>query len=268
MAAQRYRPRHRLKRGVLPRLFGGVGAWTARIVWHPRLLLLTGLAVAAAWAGQSWAMRAEVFRITRVETSPSLSSLSLPRPLIGTNLWALDLQALAEELGRAHPSLKDVRVARQLPNVIRIQGTPRVAVAQVRVDRWHPVDRQGFILTEASDGPSNELVRLVGFGPRGAGLKIGRENADQRLALGLRAVEVLQRAPIGASRRVTEVNVEDPEQIRFLIDDEIEVRCGSEAELASGLQRLRAALDVLTKHAMAAQSIDVRFQEPVIVPRA
>ena len=64
-----------------------------------------------------------------------------------------------------------------------------------------------------------------------------------------------------------EVNVSDPQQIRFLMEGDTEVRCGTEAELEAHLQRLRTALKAIARQSLDAQYIDVRFHEPVVHPR-
>jgi hypothetical protein len=135
-------------------------------------------------------------------------------------------------------------------------------VAQVRLDHWHPVDAEEFVLPEGSPEPAETLVRLAGV--ERSGLRAGRQSRDERLRLGLRVIATLRRTPTLIARRVTEVNVSDPRQIRFLLDGRTEVRCGSEAELDAHLQRLRAALRAVAKESMEVRYIDVRFQEPVI----
>jgi len=58
-----------------------------------------------------------------------------------------------------------------------------------------------------------------------------------------------------------------PQQLRFLLDGETEVRCGAETDLGVQLERLRATLKAISKQSMAVRYIDVRFKEPVIAPR-
>ena len=271
MAPVRSRQRRRFT-GLVPRLghaLGIAGRWVCR---HPQPFLFMAALTMILWGLWSYGERAEAFRIAHVYL-PSQSSLKLRAPLIGTNLWALDIRTLAEELQQQQPWLKEVRVVRQLPNAIRIDAIPRMAVAQVRLDRWYPVDRDGFILPQASAEPSPRLIRLEGFERSGTALRIGKDNADERLQLALRILAKLRRAPPSISRRLVAVNVADPRQIRFLIvlpastEGPAEVRCGSEEELEAHLQRLSAALKAVTKEPFAVRYIDVRFHEPVVGPR-
>lgn len=253
--------------GIVPRLgraCWAAGRWAFR---HPgSFLLIAGLS-AGVWRLWGFAQRADVFRIAQVEL-PADSSLHVRQSLIGENLLTLDLGALARELKRQQPGLKEVRVVRRLPDTLTIEPITRVPVAQVRIGRWHEVDKDGFILPEGSVEPAEHLIRLVGFERGGPPLGAGKENDDDRLQSALRVLAALQRAPSLTARRLAEVDVADPQQIRFLIDGgATEVRCGSEAELGAHLERLGAALKAIDRHPFEVGYIDVRFPEPVIHPR-
>lgn len=296
MSRARSRQRRRFV-GLVPRVGQRVWAalrWFAR---HPQPMLLAAAVGLGAWALWSYGERSDAFRVTQVHLPPE-SSLKLKAPLIGEYLWTLDIRALADELSRQQPWLKEVRVVRQLPSTIRIEAIPRVPVAQVRLDlpasrqagRWYPIDQSGFILPQASGEPAPNLVRLEGL-ERGGGVRVGKDNAQEPVQLALRVLARLRRAPPSIARRLVAVNVSDPHEIRFLLDlsatplslfflattaqtgatpseAATEVRCGSEAEFDAHLQRLQAALKAMAKESLAVRYIDVRFREPVVGPRA
>lgn len=260
------RQRTRRLVGLVPSLWRGgvaVGRWVAR---RPQpFLLAAGLTAGSVW-GWGYLQRADAFRIARIAL-PADASLKVPASVLGENLWRVDLGALAERLHQQQPSLKEVRVIRQLPNTLRVEPVKRQPVAQLRLERWYPVDREGFILPEPTAEPSERLVRITGF-ERAGGLRADRDNADERLQLALRVLTLLRRSPVVMARHLTELNVAEPQQIRFTLGEAVEVRCGSETELSAHLERLQAALKVLAKRPLAAQYIDVRFPEPVIAPNA
>lgn len=249
--------------GLLPWLGGRLLALGAWLVRHPQPLLALGLLAAATWLLIASAQRADAFRIAQVYL-PEEPALTLREPILGQNLWTLDLRALSEQLERQQPWLKQVRVVRQLPNAIRIEAIPRVPIAQVRLDRWYPVDGEAFVLPQGSSAPAEGLLRLVGFERAATPLKPGRVNRDERLALALRVLARLPQAPGAIARRVTAIDVEDPQQIRLVLDGALEVRCGTEAELATHWERLRTALKTVERQGLAARYLDVRFQDPVI----
>ena len=254
--------------GVIPRaaraLWKG-GRWVVR---HPQPLVLAAFLASGGWLLWRYVQRAEPFRIARIVLPPQ-SSLNVPPSLLGDNLLTVDLDALVREFKRQQPSLKDIRVTRQLPNVLQVTLVPRLPVAQVRLERrWYPVDRQGFVLSEASTEPAERLIQFVGFEQAKAPLRAGKDNADERLQLALRVLTTLRRTHAPLARRLTQINVADPQGIRFMLDGQTEIRCGSEAELGTGLVRLQEALKVLRKQSFEVGYIDVRFQEPVIGPLA
>ena len=261
--------------GFVPGLWRGgiaVGRW---VVCRPQPFLLgAGLVAGSIWLC-GYLQRSDAFRIAQIAL-PADTSLNVPDSVVGQNLWRLNLGALAERLHQQQPDLKEIRIIRQLPNTLRIEPVKREPVAQVRLDlpaplarqagRWYPVDREGFILLEPTSEPAERLVRLTGFERAGA-LKAGKDNDNERLRLALRVLGVLRRSPLLMARRLTELNVAVPQQIRFTIGEATEVRCGSETELSTHLQRLQAALKAMAKRSLAAQYIDVRFPEPVIAPK-
>lgn len=249
--------------GVIPRLGGGLWAWAGRAVRHPQPLILCGALAISVWALWGHAQRADAFRIAHVSFPPDVS-FTLDEPILNTNLWDLDLQAFAAGLKRQQPWLKDVRVIRQLPNAIQIDVIPRLPVAQVRLDRWYPVDREGFLLPQATGVPSTQLIRLTGFERSRTALAVGKTNTDERLLLALRVLQQWRKNAPPLARRLAEVNVADPHALRFILDGDLEVRCGSEPELDMQLKRLATALKAIARQPLTVQYIDVRFPEPVI----
>lgn len=264
-------------RGLVPLLIQRLKALGRWLLHHPHPFLLAVVLAAALWAVATYAQRTEAFRISTVQLPPD-ASFELREPLIGRNLWAVDLRDVAEELRRQQPWLKEVRVVRQLPDTLQINAVPRQPVAQVRLDLgWYPVDREGFILPGGNREPASGLVRLVGCQPSAGALRVGAGNTNDRLQLGLRVLAALQRTPTLIARRVTELDVANPQQIRFLLDlsaltppsisdgaQEVEVRCGAEADLATHLERLQTVLKIIRKQSLRVHYIDLRFQEPVI----
>jgi cell division septal protein FtsQ len=250
--------------GVIPATFGMLWSSLRWMIRHPQ----TGFVVAAigilGWALWGYVQRAEAFRIARVQFPPN-SDLTLSEPLLGENLLTIDLRRLSRSLKAQQPALKEIRIVRQLPNTLRIEPISRTPVAQVKLDRWYPVDGAGFVMPKAETQPLDRLIRIVGVDR--AAVRPGQENDEERLRLGLRVLTTVRRAPFSISRRVLEVNVSDPQQIRFLMDGDTEVRCGTEAELDAHLARLRAALKAMSRQSLDAQYIDVRFHEPVVHPR-
>jgi cell division septal protein FtsQ len=231
------------------------------LVPQPRTVVLLSLLAVGVWGVWRAVRSLDAFRIVRVELAAG-STVTLPRPsLIGANLWAVDVRAVAQAIRASHPWLEEVQVIRRLPNILRIHAVERVPVAQVRTDAWRMIDRSGVVSPFSSPTPYEKLVRLIG-------VNIGRAKGpgDDSLPRGLRVLAALRKGPSTAVSRITEVTVSDPRATRLLLDDATEVRCGSEVELPAQLARLETILQVIAKQSMPIRAVDVRFSEPVIVP--
>jgi cell division septal protein FtsQ len=266
MASSRYKQRRRQWAGVLPRIGQGLLAAAGWVVRHPQPTIIGVLVALTIWALIGYAQRADAFRIVNV-LLPTDTTLHLPEPLVGRSLWSVNLQDLSERLARQQPSLKHVRLVRRLPNVLQVIAIPRRPIAQIRMDRWHAVDRDRFVFPEGSDEPAERLTRLSGLDRMA--VRFGKTNDDERLALALRVLERLRRAPPSIARRVTEIHVGDPQQLRFFLDGELEIRCGTEAQLDVHLARLQGVLRRLAApQAPIVRYVDVRFEQPVVGPQS
>lgn len=244
--------------GLIPGAWRALGA-AMRWLWHhPQPAVFSAFLLLSAAALTQFARSSDAFAIAAIQTPPHVE-LSVPERLIGRNLWSVDLDALAADLGRQQPTLKRLRVTRELPNVLRIHAVRRVPLARVLVGRWYGIDAEG-VLVPMDDG-GERLVRLSGFEQA---LKTGQPNTDERLVVALRVLQRLRRHPSLTARTLTELNVADPAQIRFIVDDVTEIRCGSEENLEAQLARLRATMRVLAAQQVGAAYIDLRFAEPVV----
>ena len=190
MAVKR-KSRRRIK-GLIPATFGMVWSSLRWMVRHPQTAFVLALIGVAGYALWGYVQRAEAFRIARVQFPPR-SDLTLSEPLLGKNLLTVDLRRLSQTLKNQRPALKEVRIVRQLPNTLRIEPVSRVAVAQVKLDRWYPVDDAGFVMSQADTQPLDRLIRIVGVDR--AAVRPGQENDEERLKLGLRVVQTVRRAP-------------------------------------------------------------------------
>lgn len=267
MATSKARRRQQQLKGLLPVLGHGLARLGGWIIRHPQPMIVSSVMGISLWATASFIQQSDAFQITAL-TIPANLELKLPSTLVGQNIWQVNLRGLSEQLQRQRPDLKEIRVIRQLPGSLRVNAIARIPVAQLRLDRWYRVDRDGFILPQGTAVPQERLVRFSGLTYSEGSLKAGRANTDERLKLALRVLDTLRQAPTPVSHRVVEINVADSQQIRFVLDDELEIRCGTEAELAAHLARLQATLKMLAKQpSMPIRYIDVRFEEPVVGPQ-
>lgn len=229
--------------------------------------LLVGVLLVAAAAGglRTFLLRSGYFAVTAVQVP---QGLEMPRAasLLGQNLWTVDLATAQRAAALANPLFKHVRVWRQWPHRVVVEGTPRVPVAQVHATRYYPVDAESFVLAEGGV-PWPDLIVIDGAETRGTRLAAGRSNASERLTLALEALQRLQVAPALQGRRLQRVDVANPAQMTVWIDDGLEVRLGPMTDWPRRLPHLRKALETLAQKRLTPAYIDLRFDEdPIIGP--
>lgn len=259
--------RRKTLRGVIPRFLAALGRGLRWLILHPQWLLTVAILTGMGWGAWRVITRSEAFRVTEVRL-PAKSALKIPKSsLVGRNIWAVDIEALAGELKTQQPHLKQLRVIRALPQVLHIETVERRPVAQVLLRSWHPVDQDGYLLPSSSPTPAEHLVILRGVDDPNAPLSVGKPNTGERLQRALKLIDQLRGSPWLAGHQLSVVDAADPEQINFVLDQGMEIRCGSQAQLIQDLKRLRTVLQQVAKHELHVRYIDLRFQDPVIGPK-
>ncbi len=258
--------RRRASRGMVPRAMSGLFAAARWLLRHPQPLIVIA-AIALSVVGFNRVVRShDAFAVANVELPPD-SGLTIPDGLVGENMWSVDLNGLAEMFHVQQPSLAWVRVTRVLPRSLRVETEARRPIAQVQLGQWHAIDARGFIFPTATATPQDGLLALKGVDDRKAPLRVGRENISDRLAAGLKLAQSLAASSALHDHEVTSVDISNPQQITFIIDDGMEIRCGAQEELDGQLNRLRVVLQKVKRQAIEIRYIDVRFPDPVVSPK-
>ena len=243
-------------------MIGELLRWTVR---HPQPVMVLLIIVGTGAGVWHLMTRSRAFEVTTIQLPPQ-SSLQVPTSVLGSNLWTVDVQALARHLKTQDSQAKYIRVLRQPPHTLQIEVQDRRPLAQLRLDQWYQVAGDGFILSRGHAQPWEHLPVIAGVGDPKTPLKVGQENASPRLHQALRLVVALRRSAVLRGRQLTQVDVSHASGLTFVMDDALEVRCGSESELRRSLERLQTVLRVVTRQSVAARYVDVRFRDPVIGP--
>lgn len=252
------------------RRFSGAVPWLFRKLFNGFLWVFAHVQVVAAMAilvgfvAGVWivATRSPAFAITTI-TVPAGVNVKVPQSLIGQNLWTVDLKALELSLNAQQKDLKHLRAIRRVPHTLEIEAALRTPVAQIKLGQWYPVDREGYVLSQGKTAPWDALVALKGVDAPNARVRAGRANPTDRMLRALRLAVLLQRSPELVHHRLQAVDIGDPVSLKLVVDD-IEIRCGNETQLATGLQRLRDVLRTVAVDSMPVRYIDVRFHDPVM----
>jgi hypothetical protein len=206
------------------------------------------------------------FRIRHV-IHPPVQTWMGPDHLVGTSLARLDIRQLARELEQRNPSAKHIRVTRLWPDTVRIDASPRQAIAQLRLDKFFPIDGEGYVFSASSMAPRPALPIVDGALLRDQQIAPGHVTHASRVRLALSLLERLQASPTLRRESVTLVDVTDTRQLSFRLRQGIEVRLGAVQQVGQALDKLGPVLAKLREENLVPQYIDLRFSDPVIGPR-
>jgi cell division septal protein FtsQ len=239
------RPAARKGRG--PAAQQGFG-WKTALSYAPLAMKLV-LAVAlglVAFVGYRTAASASFFKV-RPEAVDVQGASRASRDDIKTavlrlsaaGVWDADLEAISREL-RTMPWVRGAVVTRVMPSGLRVRVTERtpLLIARNEAGRLVWADDEGVMLGAATPGEDDFFVR----GLEEAQTEQARRHNRERMALASELKQDWTRA--GLSRRVSELNVADPRDVRVQLagdDSLIEVRLGSQ----DYARRFRQALEKL-----------------------
>jgi cell division septal protein FtsQ len=224
----------------------GAFDWKSALAYFPAVLKAV-LAVSLgllAYLGYRTAVAAPFFKVRTVDVAgASRASREEIRAsvlrLSNAGVWRADLDAIAKEL-RELPWVRDAVVTRVLPGGLRVRVTEREPrlIARASTGRLVWVDDDGVSLGAASPGEDDFFVR---------GLEDGRTPEavrHNRARVGAARDLAREWAQAGLTRRVSELNLEDLDDVRVQLagqDAAVEVRLGRE----DFAKRFRQALEVL-----------------------
>lgn len=223
--------------------------WKSVLAYVPAVLKVS-LAVSLgllAYLGYRTAVSASFFKVRGVDVAGATRASrdeirEAVLRLSNAGVWQADLEVIAKEL-RELPWVRDAVVTRVLPGGLRVRVTerePRI-ISRTAGGRLVWVDDEGVLLGAASPGEEDFFVR---------GLEEGRDPAaakHNRLRVGVARELTREWAQAGLTRRVSELNLEDLDDVRVQLagqDAAVEVRLGRE----DFAKRFRQALEVLDTH--------------------
>ncbi len=254
----------RVKRGL------SAGPQKARCRQHrsKRVFLATllGLSIFSGAAGlTAWTRTAPLFQLSTIDVGgnrmvPSQLALELVSVETGTNIFAVDLEAIKRAM-QQDPRIREVTIRRQLPSKIIVTIHEREPVMLISADRFYGLDEEGMVIPMDQEEGLEDIPVLTGIFPEvqpGAGF----EHLGIRKGLQIRQV-ILQAAP-SLLDKVSEINVARPEDpLLYLIPDGVQVRLGS-GDLHAKLRRLWVVLGDLAARGISAKSLDIRFKDQLI----
>ena len=158
----------------------------------------------------------DFFIVKEVKSNTKISS-SLIKSIEGKSLFSLDTGEIYRRVLKNNPEYKKVFVLKEFPSALRIDVLEREAFAQIKGERFYPIDREGVILAEGSRKPLESLIQIE-VSDNITGFEKGKSVKSEGLHLSLALLEVLKRKDILDDFDVSLINARLPQALYFLID--------------------------------------------------
>jgi cell division protein FtsQ len=230
------------------------------------LVLTLGLSISSGAAGlAAWTRTAPLFKLSTIDVGgnrliPSRLALEMVPVRRGTNIFAVDLDAIERAL-KQDPRIREVTIRRELPSKIIITIREREPIMLLSANQLYGVDQEGTVIPLSQEAGLQDLPVLTGVFPEvqpGAGYEyLGvQKGLEIRQAIAQVAPSLLD--------KVSEINVARPEApIIYFVRGAGMVRLGC-GDLRVKLRRLWAVLGDLATKGIKVKSLDLRFKNQVI----
>ncbi|MBI2874657.1 MAG: FtsQ-type POTRA domain-containing protein [Firmicutes bacterium] len=193
-----------------------------------------------------------LFRLERIEVtgSPVLGRdgvKAIADVSEGDNLLGISPSAMQRVL-EEHWLIQSAKVERDLPRTLRIEITERRPVVLIRRENsYAAVDEEGYVIALGVGRGDPGLPAVIGLegdlpGP-------GRQVPD--LERFMRAGQVVSLAPESVKALIREIDVQNLEDIRLLVEESLQVRLGKAADLPRQLSYLEAIRLELAREGLA-----------------
>lgn len=212
------------------------------------------------------------FRLKAIETRGGegltqfkAAAEELMRANQGKSIFAVDIRAVAEHIRLRFPDIRETVVRRKFPDRLSISVVLRRPVALLGSDAYYPVDAEGVILPFANASYWQRLPVIAGVAVRQED-KVGKRCASKALAIALDLIAQMEATKVSSDYAVTTIDVSDPKNVTFTLEDGVEVRIGNERFR----QRLETLSETLKNPKLVLSRIkyiDLRFKDIYIGPK-
>lgn len=237
-----------------------------------RLLVVGILAVfLLCAAGQTVWMHlrnSDLFKIkTVVVSDPGMQFIKASRlvNLKGKNIFALDLEALAQRLQAQYPEIAEIKLLKRFPDQIVVITKRRVAFAQARIrNKDITIDGQGVILSMGlSVSPSSEIPLIVGIDADKTWLAPGNQLRGQDIKIALALIKAFRSNKYLAVYKILKIDAANLSQVEFYLTDTLKVIV-DQNNIPEKIQMLSWMLSQAKLKLEEINYIDLRFKEPII----
>ncbi len=237
-------------------------------------LLAIGISSFAIFRGvQNYITSSNYFKVRelKVEGITDLRYLDLMKEeILGTNIFRIDAQKLAERIRKKFPTFDSVTVSRVLPSQLAITAKERLPVAVLKRDLYYVLDTEGVPLSSYASGDLLDFPLIVGLEGRVPRVKLGvagpRDVLERPLLLA-RSLRVHKRdIDQGNAFRVTRIDATDLNNLTFYLGENLQIRVGHQ-DIENRVSLLPAILHSISQDLPNVKYIDLRPKEPVVATK-
>lgn len=230
----------------------------------PSLIILVLILAGIGWELNRFVQTSPVFNVSHVEirTNGRLDKDVVSKLVDGSNIFEIDIAGLTQLLEK-RLEVKRARIIRILPDRLIVNLEERLPVAQVRANRYFPVDKEGIILPWVSEYPDPDIPVIIGVGLKVRRIKPGEPYHSNRLEKALELLGVISRSRSLKDGKVTKIDVRDLGDISFLTDEIVEVKIGGE-DFERKIQLMDKVLLDARSRERGLDYIDLRFGDVIV----
>ncbi len=221
---------------------------------------------AVAYAVTSPVFRLADVRILNIGTVTQEQAFNFCELHRGENLIQLDLVAVQQVIKRKYPEFKEVRVRRVLPNRIEVVLKRRTPAAQVFLTKYYQIDRDLVVLRGFGQSSFRNLMVIEGIEAPSGGIFAGQTLKATAAKKAMALADMIRRLPLIEKHQLSRINVQDPKNIIFFLDEDVEVRIGGN-HFEERLKVLNETMKTVDVDPAKIRYIDLRFDDVVIGPR-
>ncbi|MCM8798321.1 MAG: cell division protein FtsQ/DivIB, partial [Candidatus Omnitrophica bacterium] len=164
----------------------------------------------------------------------------------------------------AKPEYAEIIIKRVLPHRLWVVLKERLPIMQIKMGKFYPVDREGFILPYARETPHTNLPIILGIEP--GEIAINSLSHSPRIRKAIEIIALIKEGKYFWEKGVTKINLTSLNDISFFLDNGIEVKFGSPV-LKEKFERLSLVLEEVKIKSLSPSFIDLRFKDVILGPQ-
>lgn len=212
----------------------------------------------------------DYFKLRSVETTGLISpdtARSLNNDLLrvykNKHIFDIDLAQVERSLLKKCPDAREIIVRLALPDKLAVTANFRRPVAFLDEAKYHPVDDDGFLLSQATG--SRELPVIFGVGVKSAN-RFSKRIESRNLTFALQLLREIKKSKLLSRHHLTRIDASDINELSFYLDDDLEIRIGYE-NFKERLNNLKVTLRDSRLLKDRVKYIDVRYEDVTIGPK-